>query len=320
VRALGQFAAAAPVAVFPAVGPGLRSHVEDLALRAEVELVETPRHANVLLVAGTIPAEHREALARVHDQLPNPRATLRWGAEAGRDEGGPGDPVPRLVALGRELLLGERPSEAPLLADEPPHPWRGRGDHGQGGEGMMGGTPYGRPMAMTGDDLRDGLALDRLEFTIGPFFPHLPPGLVLRLVLQGDVVQETEVVSGPYPQPPASPLRRISRLLRATGAPSLAERALRLAVAEPEPAARQVAAFSRRLRQALPPALENREPLAIEHLPHLLPGMEWGRAVATLAGLPAPLFALSAFAPSPIAPSPIAPQPDSTPPSEGSWP
>ena len=237
------------------------------------------------------------------------------------------DPVPRIAALAGELFTGGRPSETHRLADRPPHPWRGLGDHGQGGAGMMGGTPYGRPMAMTGDDLRDGLALDRLAFTVGPFFPHLPPGLVLRLVLQGDVVQEAEVVSGPYPQPPASPLRRISRLLQATGAPSLAERALRLAVAEPAPPARQmsrqVAAFSRRLRLALPRALEDGEPLTIEHLPHRLPGMEWGRAVATLAGLPAPRFVPPAVAPPPsapppVAPPPVAPPPDSTPPSAGS--
>ena len=33
---------------------------------------------------------------------------------------------------------------------------------------MTEGTPYGRPMAMTGDD-RDGLTLDQLRLRVGPF-------------------------------------------------------------------------------------------------------------------------------------------------------
>lgn len=57
---------------------------------------------------------------------------------------------------------------------------------------MMGGTPYGRPMAMTAP-ARDGLSLDRLPVRLGPFHDALPPGMVLDLALQGDVVTELEV-------------------------------------------------------------------------------------------------------------------------------
>lgn len=113
----------------------------------------------------------------------------------------------------------------------------------------MGGRPYGRPMAMTGPDLRDGLALDRLPVRIGPFHPGLPPGLVLALTLQGDVVQEAACEAPPFPAPvPAvlcrareeavpqgeieraraeRSLRRVARLLRLLGMDALAERAQR---------------------------------------------------------------------------------------------
>ena len=55
-----------------------------------------------------MPARHRGALHRVHDQLPHPRATLWWGAAPGEDEAGEtvaaaDDPLPRCAALDREL-------------------------------------------------------------------------------------------------------------------------------------------------------------------------------------------------------------------------
>lgn len=282
---LGRFAAGGPAPVFAVAGPGTRNRVEDLALDAGLRPVASPRHASLLLVAGEVPEEHREALDRVHDQVPHPRATLRWQAAATAGAGGgaapggrpaaadgatedsgdeegdgpvPGDPTAVPAAedpgeaanrLYRRLLAGGLESEPHRLPDEPPAPWRGKGDHGQGGKGMMGGKPYGRPMAMTGDDLRDGLALDRVPFTVGPFLPALPPGMVLRVVLQGDVVQEAEVLSPPYPQPLPEPFRRarqgepvavaelelaraaallrsVGRTLRLLGAHALAERLL----------------------------------------------------------------------------------------------
>lgn len=64
---------------------------------------------------------------------------------------------------------------------------------------MMGGKPYGRPMAMPTDDLRDGLQLDPLSFSSGPFSAVLPPGLGASLTLHGDVIAEFEVASRPYP-------------------------------------------------------------------------------------------------------------------------
>ncbi|WP_219420380.1 hypothetical protein [Pseudonocardia nigra] len=52
--------------------------------------------------------------------------------------------------------------------------------------------PGGLPMADLGED-RDGLMLDRLHVPLGPVLPDWPPGLVVRVVLQGDVIQEAEV-------------------------------------------------------------------------------------------------------------------------------
>src|SRR3546814_4254050 len=92
---------------------------------------------------------------------------------------------------------------------------------------MMGGKPYGRPMAMTEDDRRDGLALDAYTATFGPFLPVFPPGLQLSLTLQGDVVQSAEVLRPPVHQAAGdAPLRRIARLLRLLGLPALAQRLL----------------------------------------------------------------------------------------------
>jgi hypothetical protein len=63
----------------------------------------------------------------------------------------------------------------------------GHGGHGHGHGGMV--LPGGVAMADRGAD-RDGLMLDRLHVTLGPALYPWPAGLTVRLVLQGDVVQE----------------------------------------------------------------------------------------------------------------------------------
>ena len=264
VSRLARLAATAPVPVFPAVGAGARQAVEDLGLDPWVELVDSPRHATILLIAGRMPKTLVQPLSRVHDQMAHPRASLWWS-----DDAPPGrfaalgverlartsDPVAVARRLHAGLMAGERRSETDLLPDEPPNPWKGLGPHGQGGEGMMGGTPYGRPMAMTADD-RDGLALDPLSFSLGPFLPFLPPGLTLDVVMQGDVLQSVAVCDNPFdgadsdnrsdpfsraltePVPIAElelararhHLRHLARVLRLHGLPALALRALRASV------------------------------------------------------------------------------------------
>ena len=140
---------------------------------------------------------------------------------------------------------------------------------------MTGGTPYGRPMAELGID-RDGLRLDVLPVTLGPFFPRLPAGLVLEMKLAGDVVTDVEVVASRYSVPPlaesASPfiralsgpvpiaelelarardhLRWLCDALIAQGMPALGRRALRLAHAVKSGEGHRVRAFAGRVRRS----------------------------------------------------------------------
>jgi hypothetical protein len=115
--------------------------------------------------------------------------------------------------LGR-LLEPDAASNRPVLPDEPPSPWRGEGDHGQGGEGMMGGKPYGRPMAMVGND-PDGLMLGELATSLGPFFPGLPSGLQLELSMQGERISSIDDVINWFPERPAAEAAAAAPALRA---------------------------------------------------------------------------------------------------------
>lgn len=301
-----RWAAAAPVPVFAVAGQDGLAAIEDLLAAPRLAPQVSPRHANILLVRGTIRDADRTALRRLHDQMPHPRATLWWGVPEPAFEHAPGrddllrmaadaSPLAALDAAWHALMLDERPSEPDLLPNRPPHDWRGKGAHGQGGEGMMGGTPYGRPMAMTGDDLRDGLALDAYTTEMGPFLPMLPPGLVLRVTLQGDVLQQVEMLRPPYAQAGTTPLRRLARLLRLLGLPGLAQRVRR--------AESSGTVLERRLRRAgvfaaLPSSLGLDEAVrawchghptaARRDTLERLPGLEWHEALLLVAVHPPP--------------------------------
>jgi hypothetical protein len=235
------------VHVAVAAGADAWEPVQDLRGVPGVRLATSPRHATVLLIAGTVPDDDREALHRVHDQLPRPRAVVAWRpAAAGADVPAPrvdGDLDALVDALhGAQAAVLAEPgrSAADLLPDTEPNEWRGVGPYGQGGEGMMGGTPYGRPMTMTGDD-RDGLALDELALTLGPFLDPLPGGCRLAVTLQGEVLQEVELTvreagDHPFAHPTDAGLRTARHLLRRTahglhvaGLDALASRAAALA-------------------------------------------------------------------------------------------
>ncbi|MBI2765019.1 MAG: hypothetical protein HYX53_03815 [Chloroflexi bacterium] len=220
-QALGRVAAGAPVPVFAVAGQGAREHVQDLRLDGRLRLVDSPGAAMVLLIAGGLPDGLAEPLAHLHDSLPHPRATLWWPLGAGPATW-PQQFVPTietrdgvsetLQAIQRELLRGQRPGEPPILPDEDPVPWKGVGPYGQGGTGMTGGTPYGRPMAELGAD-RDGLRLDVLPLRIGPFFPRFPPGLTLDLKLAGDVIVDVAPVESPFAgAPPVGVCRAGARI------------------------------------------------------------------------------------------------------------
>jgi hypothetical protein len=205
---LRRLAAGAPVPVFPVPGLGGREVVQDLRLHRSLHVVDSPRQGNVLLVAGTIPDSLDEPLRRVHDTMSYPRCTVLAGPDSfprGSDDVLPeavataegGDVLDTILTTHRELLLGRRASDRPLLPDVDPAPWRGVGPYGQGGSGMTGGTPYGRPMAGLVDD-RDGLRLDAVSLPVGPFFPRFPPGLTIEVQWAGDVVVEASVEPNPF--------------------------------------------------------------------------------------------------------------------------
>jgi hypothetical protein len=271
-----------------------------------IERLASPRWASVLLVTGALRADDRDDLRRLHDQLPHPRATLWWRTardpvlEVGAEIDG--DPAAMAAAHHRDLVRGRRESEADLLPDEPPNPWRGVGPFGQGGQGMMGGTPYGRPMPMVGDERRDGLMLSTYTARFGPFLATLPPGLQLELTLQGDVVQHAVVRRPPSAQTdhgPTAALRRIARLLDLVGLHGRARR-LRLAARRGSPPRRPHA----RIASAVIPrglgAVDGLgdirarldawcraaggeepapQPLPEVRLVDLLPGLEWSQAM-----------------------------------------
>lgn len=207
-RLLVRLAGAAPVRIFALEGADVPAPLGDLRLHDDVRLLDSPRSANVLLVAGRLPTALHDAARRVHGMLSHPRATLVWTASsagAGDDDlfphatvvGPSDDLVKTLRRVQRELLTRQRSSDAALLPDDEPAPWRGVGPYGQGGTGMTGGVPYGRPMAERAAD-RDGLELDQLPVRVGPFFPAFPTGLTLDVRLQGDIVQDVSVGDNPF--------------------------------------------------------------------------------------------------------------------------
>lgn len=278
---LSSLAARAQVPVFACIGPQMQAAVERMGLSPALVLADTPRAAAILLVAGEIPDRAKEALDRVHDQLPHPRATFRWD--------GAGDPTGALRGLWRGLLRGDA-TEPDRRPDEPPNEWRGKGDHGQGGKGMMGGVPYGRPMAMTADDPRDGLALDAYTARVGPFAPMLPPGLVLELTLQGDVIVTVKVCAQPFAQTDeaSAPDLCAARMLRLLGLPLAARR---VAEGKASGALACVGAIPKGLGQAEDGDARSRfvewlsgeaRPHAAPPLPDLLPGLEWSEAILVL--------------------------------------
>ncbi|MEX1661693.1 hypothetical protein AB4874_08505 [Thioclava sp. 15-R06ZXC-3] len=225
---ISRLAARAPVPVFIAQGEGAPDALARLALNPAIHVVDSPRAACILLVAGRIPSALADCLNRLHDQLPHPRATVLWQSHAMEpfsdavEVDASGDITNALSATFADLLAGDRPSEADILPDAPPNEWRGIGPHGQGGKGMMGGTPYGRAMAKTDDDIRDGLSLDAYTADFGPFLPMFPAGLALTLTLQGDMIQAVTVAHPPFEGDTAAR----ERLLRLLGLSALALRSL----------------------------------------------------------------------------------------------
>lgn len=283
---LRKLAGSARAPVYVALGRNGAERAGALANDGRIQVVSSIRHAAILLVAGEIREADHPALRQLHDQMPHPRRTVWWGATPLPDATDPAeiaaedDPTDLVALIWRQLLDRETESEADYLPDEPANEWRGKGDHGQGGKGMMGGTPYGRPLAMTGDDIRDGLALDSFTCEFGPFLDVLPPGLRLEITLQGDVIQSAKVRQPPYPvsddDEEASRIR--ARLDTLAGGAN--GRGARLAF---PPGLGAVGDTDIRDRHAGHlPGFEGDPPRLVD----LLPGLEWNEAVLLMNSLP----------------------------------
>lgn len=183
----------------------------------------TPAHsaaeADTLLVCGSVSASLAESADRIWAQLPVPRARI-----AVRDAAGvPGaldEATERLVDSGLQRRMSARHDE--VVAAE-------HHDDESGDDEMS--MPGGLMMADRGPD-RDGLMLDQLHLQLGPVLPEWPAGLLVRVTLQGDVVQEAEVDRVPCGPDAAGPAFW----------DELAIRAARGEPVEPEDAARRVAA------------------------------------------------------------------------------
>ncbi|OII67287.1 hypothetical protein [Streptomyces sp. CC77] len=216
VRDLPAAATPADAAIVLVAGPRVPS------LGAAVDRLVRDTPSPRARVHAAVPEEVGPALAAARGRLVGAsgrRAAAAYGddgssrprgAGRGRD-GGHGGPVPGGRGPGRGGdgsggSGGQGGREE--TGDGTGHDGRGSSDGGGRGNGHGGDTPdgrsghaehhdhgeapAGRSMAEVGDD-RDGLALDRLHVTLGPLLCDWPAGLVVRAVLQGDVIQRADV-------------------------------------------------------------------------------------------------------------------------------
>lgn len=174
-------AALARPAVLTAVLPGAtraRLAVERELLARRWPPAPTPAAADLLVIVGRPDDEAPAWVEGVWSALAGPRSLVRIADAAGAGAA--------LDAGHAELLRGGAP---PGRGPQPPPPREGTPAHGEHHAGHTATLVAGLPLADRADD-RDGLRLDRLHVPFGPALPDWPAGLVVRLALQGDVVQE----------------------------------------------------------------------------------------------------------------------------------
>ncbi|MER7408244.1 hypothetical protein ABT373_38785 [Streptomyces sp. NPDC000070] len=203
----------------------------ELRLEAEAEVrrrgwpvAGAPAAADLLVVCGVPAPEDAEWLDRVERSMPEPavrivvgesgqvahalgmarrgltdRAVTPRGDAHGMSHSHDGHAVPS----GHEGHGSHQPADHAAHMDRMGH--QGHGGHmdHMGHDMHAMGEVAGLPMAERADD-RDELRLDQLHVAFGPGLSDWPAGLVLRLTLQGDVVQGVEVdhlpvASGPRP-------------------------------------------------------------------------------------------------------------------------
>lgn len=195
---------------------------ERLAVEAELvrrgwPCVSAPAEADLLVVLGTGEAESQDWVLNLWRAMAAPKAqvlvtnvehvatvldrglaALRDGMShphAGESHSHHGAPGGHDDSAGHEGHGGHGEDETRNGHDM-------HGTHHDHAGHDMGGVVDGVPMAQRADD-RDGLRLDQLHVPLGPALVDWPAGLILRLALQGDVVQQVGVESAmpasPYP-------------------------------------------------------------------------------------------------------------------------
>ncbi|MDG6110309.1 hypothetical protein Daura_21790 [Dactylosporangium aurantiacum] len=282
---LARWAGKRPHVLF-AVAPGAtrtRLAAEAQLTRIGGVVAESPADADVLLVVGSPGSELAGAIDEVWRQMPGPLARLQVAepqeaADALRRamsdlsaDIGHKDRVDEWADAGSEQHDGHDQQSVEDGSEE--HDDAGasgeHGEHGEHGDAMQ--MPGGLMMADREAD-RDGLKLDVLRVPWGPVLPDWPAGLVVDLLMQGDLVQRVDARVLPAAaeastlywsdadadgrRVAASHLDSLGRLLATAGWPAMAcrVRQLRDAVLTCAPADRlrgELARVDRRLRRSV---------------------------------------------------------------------
>jgi len=206
-RTLANWAASRPH-ILMVDAPGftdVRIAVEQWCLRTGAVLVWTPADADVLVLGGSVEGVLAAAAEELWREMPGPRARIQLDSADKVAE--------RLDATRRELAA----AKLEIRGDE----WVSGAGHnalashdGHDGHDMTGpkaehsghdmhaghdmsamSMPAGLDMAERADD-RDRLKLDAVPFSLGPVLPGWSTGLVIDIVLQGDVIQSAAARPG----------------------------------------------------------------------------------------------------------------------------
>lgn len=187
---LARFAFPVPRALL-VVAPGAtaeRLAIERALRRRGGRPAANPAEADTLALCGEASRDLEEIAERVWSQIPAPRARIHL-----RD---PADADAAVDAAVRTLTDWHcqrmAASERDLRARPVPASDAEGGDHGTRHHHDHESMPTGLAMASSGTD-RDGLTLDQLHVQLGPILRDWPSGLIVDLVVQGDVIQDARV-------------------------------------------------------------------------------------------------------------------------------
>ena len=197
--------------IFPVPGENLFVSKGFNIYQKGIKMVASPRHANLLLIAGPLSPALRKAAAISYAQMPRPRILVTVDLQEVEPL-----PKPDLVISTEELNqlpsilkkknLWARDSEAyrPSFLVEELEDEEEKDEHGEHdmneheGHDHGGGDDFMSMVMMTKDMPRaaDGLPMDMNEGRFGPFHPGLPDGLRIKMMLDGDTVKMANFEKG----------------------------------------------------------------------------------------------------------------------------